>query len=165
MNVNSIPYQHSNYWYSNATNLKTESAENGLFSISGTVVDTQDLNLLESESTNILEDIKSKYDVRKATFDEIKEISLALYEAGEISGIEHAILTFDFERATNYLKQNAPVSIPSSFDMYETLSNSSGERDWIAEFEARAEKDFKYGNLIGFSTKKKIVNILQLLEK
>jgi len=29
--------------------------------------------------------------------------------------------------------------------MNETSSKSNGERDWIADFEARAQKDLKYG--------------------
>lgn len=48
--------------------------------------------------------------------------------------------------------------------MYETPSNNNGERDWIAEFEARKEKDFKYGNLIGYQIKTKTLNVLQILD-
>lgn len=70
-----------------------------------------------------------QFNFRYAIFDEIKTISKALYDAGEISLKEVAVLTFDFERATNYLKQNSPVSIPDSFKMYKTTANSKGERD------------------------------------
>lgn len=164
MIVNSISPQQSISWYSKPTDMKTVSVEKSSFSISETVANTQDLNFSGSDSTNIWEEVASKYDVRKASFDEIKAISKELYDAGEISVKEVAFLTFDRGRATNYLKQNMPVLIPDSFDMYETTSNSNGERDWIAEFEARAQKDFKYGNLIGYQNKMEVLKILQQLD-
>ena len=147
MNINSItPYQ-STSLYSKNISKKTESEQE--FSIGETVSNTQDLK--QNNSSNIWEELSSKYDVRKATFEEVKEISKALYEAGEISAHEHMFLTFDYGRANSDLK-------------YETPSNSNGERDWIAEFEARKSKDFKYGNLIGYQTKTKIINALQKLD-
>ena len=48
--------------------------------------------------------------------------------------------------------------------MHEKAPNRNGERDWVAEFEARANKDFKYGNLIGHQNKMKILTILQRLD-
>ncbi|BDH61664.1 hypothetical protein MTP04_17940 [Lysinibacillus sp. PLM2] len=120
--------------------------------------------LQESDSTNIWNELSNKYNVRKATFHEIKEISNELYNAGEISLKDVAVLTFDYDKATNYLKRNAPVTIDNSFDMYETSSNNKGERDWILEFNARAQKDLKYGNLIGYNNNIKILHILQQLD-
>lgn len=159
MNINSTtPYQSTPLY---SKNKKTESKEQG-FSIDETVSNTQDLK--QNDSSNIWEELSSKYDVRKATFGDIKEIAQTLYEAGEISTHEQLSLTFDYERATNYLKKNAPIPISANFNMYETPSNSNGERDWIAEFEARKSKDFKYGNLIGYQTKTKILNVLQKLD-
>lgn len=161
MNINSTtPYQ-STSLYSKNISKKTESKEQG-FSIGETVSNTQDLK--RNDSSNIWEELSSKYDVRKATFEEVKEISKALYEAGEISTQEHLFLTFDYGKATNDLKKNAPISISANFDMYETPSNGNGERDWIAEFKARKSKDFKYGNLIGYQTKTKILNVLKKLD-
>lgn len=131
------------------------------FTINKAVEDHQKSSSAYKKSFTFNEDISTKYDVRNATFDEIVEMSNELYEAGEISLKEHAVLTFDFGRATTNLKQNAPGYIPSSFDMYETAANSSGQRDWIAEFSARASKDFMYGNLIGHQNHMKIIDLLE----
>ena len=48
--------------------------------------------------------------------------------------------------------------------MYETKANEYGQRDWIAEFEARASKELKYGNFIGYQNRMKAVSILQRLD-
>ncbi len=63
----------------------------------------------------VYEELSTNYDVRNATFEEIVEISNVLYNSGEITLKEHAVITFDFERATNNLKQNAPGTISSDF--------------------------------------------------
>jgi hypothetical protein len=163
MNINSVsPYQSVSY--TKNINTKTDSNTANTFSISQSTENVQEAKIQQANSANIWEELSSKYDVKKATFEEITEISQALYKAGEISLKEYAVLTFDFERATNYLKQNAPIPVPINFDMYETSANHNGERDWIAEFEARAKQDFKYGNLIGHQNKIKILTVLQRLD-
>jgi len=88
-----------------------------------------------------------------------------LYEAGEFYGWKVALLIFDYERATNSIRQHAQTPVSANFSMYETVADEFGQRDWIAEFEARATKDLKYGNLIAHSNKKKILNILVQLVK
>lgn len=103
--------------------------------------------------------------VRAATFEEIVELSKALHAAGKISFKEVATLTFDYERATRYIKENAPSTVAANFSMFETAANDKGQRDWIAEFEARAKKDLQYGNLIAHQNKQKIVEILKKLEQ
>ena len=116
-------------------------------------------------TTNIYEELSTKYDVRNATFEDIVEISKALHAAGEISFKEVATLTFDYERATKYIKQNAPSPVATNFSMFETDANNQGQRDWIAEFVARTKKDLYYGNMIGHQNKQKIVDILKKLEQ
>jgi hypothetical protein len=161
MNIISVsPYQSVSY----TKNTNTDSITTNTFSISQSTENVKEVKIQQANSSNIWEELSSKYDDRKATFGEITEISKALYAAGEISLKEHAILTFDFERATNNLKQNAPIPISAHFDMYQTSSNGNGERDWIAEFEARAKQDSKYGNLIGHQNKMKILAVLQRLD-
>lgn len=163
MKINSFsPYQSVSY--TKNTNSKTDFNTTNTFSISQSTENEQVAKIQQANSSNTWEELSGKYDVRKATFEEITEISQTLYEAGDISLKEHALLTFDYEKSTNYLKQNATMPISANFDMYETLSNSNGERDWIAEFEARASKDFKYGNLIGHQNNMKIFTILQRLD-
>ncbi len=161
MNVNSITASQLTSYYTkntNVKNVKSEEVEGSLFLVGET--DTK-----QKDSSAVYKELSDKYDVRKATFGEIVEISNALYKAGEISLTEHAVLIFDFDRATNNIKQHAPGYIAANFDMYETVANSDGQRDWIAEFEARASKDFKYGNLIGYQSKMKVLDILERLSR
>ncbi|MBE1556129.1 hypothetical protein [Sporosarcina limicola] len=158
MNINSIaPYQLTSF-YSENTSAKSDHVEESVFLISETVEKIE-----KKDSSALYKELSSKYDVRNATFGEIIEMSEALYGAGEISLKEHAALTFDYDKATSSLKRHAPGYISADFDMYETFANSKGERDWIAEFEARASKDFKYGNLIGYQSKMKVLDILERL--
>lgn len=156
MNVNSIASPQQSSFYSK--NISVKSEEKSVFPLSETVE-----NMEQKDSSAIYKELSSRYDVRNATFEEITEMSKALYGVGKISFKEHAVLTFDFDKATNYLKRHAPGYIAADFDMYETFANSAGQRDWIAEFEARASKDFKYGNLIGYQSKMKVLNILERL--
>lgn len=101
MNINSIsPYQSVSY--TKSPNTKTDSNLANTFSISQSK-NAQEANSQQANSSNIWEELSSKYDVRKATFEEVKEISKALYEAGEISTQEHLFLTFDYGKATNDL--------------------------------------------------------------
>lgn len=113
---------------------------------------------------SIYDDIANKYDVRNATFEELKEIAQELYGAGAITGKDVATLTFDYNRATQYIQQAVGL-VSSNFSLYETNEDIAGRRDWIAEYEARAAKDRQYGNLIGNANKNKIISILQLLER
>ena len=113
----------------------------------------------------IFEELASKYDIRNATFEEIKEIGHALYEAGEMTVKQLMMLTFDYDRATQSIKMASNGQAPPNFTMYETAANADGKRDWIAEFTAHAAKDRQYGNLIGSATKQEILSILQSLER
>ena len=123
-------------------------------------------NVIENESSgDIYEELSGKYDIRNATLEELEDIAHSLYLAGEMSFTEASILTFDYERATQNIKKIMNGLVPISFNLYETAANEMGQRDWIAEFEAQATKDLRYGNLIGHSNKMKILNILQQLEK
>ncbi|MFT9817472.1 hypothetical protein [Lysinibacillus sp. NPDC056185] len=117
-------------------------------------------NREQKDSSAIYKELSGRYDVRNATFEEIIEMSEAIYGVGKISLKEHAALTFDYDKATNNLKWRASGYIAADFDMYETFVNSDGQRDWIAEFDTRASKDFKYGNLIGYQSKMKVLDIV-----
>ena len=131
-----------------------------------------EVNPTKAEPTsNVYEELTKKYNVRNATFDEIVQIANALYEAGEISGKEVSMMTFDSERAKRDLIHNAGhilrangMQISPDFSLYETSANEFGQRDWIAEFEARASKSFKYGDLISYQNNTKIVSVLQKIE-
>ncbi|WP_342505031.1 hypothetical protein [Sporosarcina sp. FSL K6-2383] len=156
MAINAIaPYQTTPLYTKNATTKPAMGGELG-FTMPEAVTATQ-------KSSALYEEISGKYDVRNATFEELSEISKILYEAGEITLKEHALITFDFGRATDYLKQNAPGYVSADFSMYKTAANSNGQRDWLAEFGARAADHFKFGNLVGYQTNSKVFAILEKL--
>ena len=163
MNVDVVAsYRPSMYLKTNASYVG--SGEQSLFTIQENVATKGDSSLKEKYSPEIWEELSKKYNVRKATFEEISEISLTLYEAGEISLGEHALITFNGEKAMDYLRPHAPMPVSKDFDLNVTAANHNGERDWIAEFEARAARDFKYGHLIGHQNNTKIVSIFQRLD-
>lgn len=158
MNIRSINSRQSESFYSKSTNVQSESVKKSVF-----LVEETEGNTIQKDSFVFYKELSNKYDVRNATFEEIVEISNALYEVGEITFKEHLVLIFDYDRATNNIKRYAPGYIPVDFDMYETSANSNGRRDWIAEFGARAAKDFKFGNLVGYQSNKKVLDIFEKL--
>ncbi|MBE1554694.1 hypothetical protein [Sporosarcina limicola] len=162
MNIGSIVSHQSVSFYSKKTNVQSESTNKSVFIVDETVENVQNSSSIKKDSSNLYKELSSRYDIRNATFEEVLEISSALYEAGEITSTEHGLMIFDYERATNYLKRNAP-GVSSSFNMYETPADSNGRRDWIAEFGARASKSLKYGNLIGHQSNQKVLDIFEKL--
>lgn len=160
MNVNSIVSHQLTSYYTKNTNVKSDEVEGSVF-----LVEETEGNAKQKDSSDIYKGFSNKYDVRNATFGDIVEISNALYDAGEISLKEHAALTFDYDRATNNLKRHAQGYIPVDFDMHETSANSNGQRDWISEFGARAMKDFNFGNLVGYQSNTKVLEILERLSR
>ncbi len=163
MNINSISSQQIAPQYLKDLNAKTE-AERSSFVVEKTAGNTR-----PKDSSALYKELSAKYDVRNATFDEIVEISTALHKAGEISTIDHVILTFDFGRATEDLRRDLnrldPGRVSPTFSMHETPTNGNGKRDWISEFKARAESSFNFGNLSGSQGHTRISNILERLER
>src|SRR5690554_5373818 len=137
MNINSVsPYQSVSYTKNADT--KTDFNLANTFSISQSTENIKEANSQQVNSSNIWRELSNKYDVRNATFEEITEVSKALYDAGEISLKEVAILSFDYEKATRDLIHDATqqgIQISPNFSMYETKANEYGQRDWIKEFE------------------------------
>lgn len=157
MNISTVaPYQTTSL-YAKSTAMKMATTGARVFKVPEVATTTQ------KGSSTVYEELSGKYDVRNATFGEIVEMSEALYNAGEITLAEHATLTFDYDRATENLKRHAPGYISADFNLHETLSNRNGQRDWIAEFRARASKNFKIGNLVGYQSDMKAVEILERL--
>lgn len=127
-----------------------------------------DSNLVQESqrSINIWEELSTEYNVRNASFDEISNISYKLYQSGEISLGEHAILSFDYDRATNDIIRrttNSGIYVSPNFSIYATEVKENGKRDWIAEYELRVNRDFKSNNMLGYHNNKKILNILNKL--
>src|SRR5690625_3418024 len=120
--------------------------------------------IVKDESSNVWENLSNEYDVNNGTFADVIRIANSLYEAGEISIREVDTMTFGFGRASHDLKQVAS-GISSNFSMYETNANEDGKRNWIEEFEARANKNFKFDNLLGYNNNMKISSLLHKLER
>lgn len=114
------------------------------------------------ETTDIWKELSDNYNIRYASFEELCEVAYKLYDAGEITGKELAILTFDLDKAREHLQQrlNIPVA-----DLHLTPANREGKRDWIAEYEARMNRDLQLNNLLGYENKKIIFNLLKRLDK
>lgn len=119
--------------------------------------------LTAKNSSNIWEELAQKYDVTHTTFDNLKEMSTLLYESGEISLKEHAVLTFDFDRATESIQMEA-AGVPTQFTMNTTKTDADGNRNWIEEFQGRSDRAFKHDNLIGYHTYQGVISILQRLQ-
>ena len=103
-----------------------------------------------TEPESIWRIIASKYDVRSITAEETADLSQKLYDAGEISLLDHAILSFDPDH-------NIPYGTG-----FLTQADSMGHRDLITEYQARIDLDNKTGN------RKNIVNngrVLSYLER
>jgi len=107
---------------------------------------------------DIYKQITQKYDIRNASHIELREIAKKLYEQGEISLLEHGMLTFELKLPAEVVKNNP-------YNYFLTKTDRSGKRDWIAEFEARVQQNKKIGNLQGSILNRKIVDILALLQR
>lgn len=145
--------------FSKKINSATEEDFSKVFTSSTDKLETNEVD------ESIYDDIANKYNVRNMTFEELKEVAQELYDAGAITGKEVVTMTFDYNRATQDIKQATNGITAPNFTMHETSADTSGRRDWIAEFEARAAKDRQYENFIGNANKTKIISILQLLER
>ena len=104
--------------------------------------------------SNIWKKLAKNHHIRNASFDELCGISLKLYEAGEISLLDHAILTFDSSKSPQKVRPN----------IFLTKTNIDGKRDWIAEYEARANMNFKKGNIVGYKNYQRVLDILRRLQ-
>ncbi|AZT90457.1 hypothetical protein ELD05_07235 [Caldicellulosiruptor changbaiensis] len=106
-----------------------------------------------NNSSDIWNELSSKYNIRNASFSDIKNISYQLYKAGQISLLNHGILTFDPSESPQRIKPN----------IFLTQPDRDGRMDWIAEYEARVNRDLKIGNTTGYLNNMCILNILKQL--
>lgn len=116
---------------------------------------------IRKDTENVQKELSelSKYDIRNASFDEIKKIAFILLKAGQITTTEHGSMTFDLCHLARDLKE-AGIPISGSPTLWLTSANANGKRDWITEWEARAEMSKKMG-LIGYEGHQNIVNVLK----
>lgn len=107
----------------------------------------------QAKREDIWGDVTEQYNVRNITFEELSEVAHKLYEAGEISFKEVALLTFNPARhPTNPIK-----------NYFITKADNQGRRDWIAEYEARLDRNIKLGNTLGATRTRELLGILQRL--
>jgi hypothetical protein len=107
-------------------------------------------NQIEPES--IWRKMASKYDVRSITTEETANLSQELYDAGEISLLDHAILSFDPDH-------NIPYGTG-----FLTQADSTGHRDLISEYEARIDMNKKMGNSQSLVNNERVLEYLERLD-
>lgn len=142
--TNFLNYTH----LSTATSTKQKQS-NSFFSLNASIDSIAPLE-------DIWKKLTQKHNIRNASFDELCDISMNLYNSGKITLKEHAIITFNPNNSSQLIDFNYFLSKPSK----------DGKYDWINEFELRAERNQKLGNTLGYTNNKNIVSILtQLLHK
>jgi len=109
---------------------------------------------------SVWEDLSQEYDITNATYDELQNISKKLYDAKQISLLEHGILTFNPTKSPQWDTITKGFSNPKWFL---TDANSSGKRNWIEEYGARIKRDKKIGNFVGLKHKQKVLKVLKRL--
>lgn len=113
------------------------------FGVSGT-------NQIEPES--IWRKMALKYDVRSITTEETASLSQELYDAGEISLFDHALLSFDPDHSVPYGTG------------FLTQSDSTGHRDLILEYANRIDMDKKMGNSQSLINNERVLEYLKRLD-
>jgi hypothetical protein len=106
-------------------------------------------NRMESES--VWRKTASKYDVRNITAGETEKLSQELYDAGEISLLDHAILSFDPSRS--------PYGTG-----FQTPADGTGRRDLVSEYEARVNMDRKMGDSRNLVNDERVLGYLERLD-
>ncbi|NLW92273.1 MAG: hypothetical protein GXY34_11830 [Syntrophomonadaceae bacterium] len=114
----------------------------------------------KQQTKDVWQELKEEYDIRHCTFQDLCDISLKLYKEGEISFFEHLKLTFDWEKAANFFRRYPGATT----DLNRTPADAEGNRDWIAEFNAKASFNMKFGDMDNYVRDTKLAKILSRLE-
>lgn len=123
----------------------------GFAAVMGQVAEAQ-----TSSPLSVWKELARQCDVRNATFAELKAMSSQLYQAGQIDLLHLAVLTFDPSRIYRQTG-NSPSH------QFLTPGSPAGRRDWIAEYQARANREFKAGNTLGYQRLQECLAILRRL--
>lgn len=137
-----------------------EISEEKVVSSSFTVTKTKTATPVK-RGNDVWEVLKEKYDIRHCTFKDLCDISNSLYSAGEISLRDHLMITFDWKKAAEGLSERYPGA---RTDLNWTPADGEGNREWIAEFKARASFNMKMGHMDGYVRDTKLAQILSRLE-
>lgn len=103
--------------------------------------------------SDVWKELAEKFNVQNASFDDIKDISMQLYNAGQITGFECAILNFDPSGSLQ----------PNKSNQFLTPADTNGKRDWISEYEARSAQNLETGNLQSYKNNQRTLEILKKL--
>lgn len=114
----------------------------------------------KTKDSNVWKELANRYNVENTTFEGISQIAKSLYDAGEITLQDVMTMIFDYGKATADLK-NKFSHISSQFSMFETTPDSLGNMNWLFEFEARAQKNLDYGNILSYQNNIRILDILK----
>lgn len=106
----------------------------------------------QAEPESIWRKMASKYDIRSITTEETANLSQELYDAGEISLLDHAILSFDPD-----------LNLPHGTG-FQTQANSTGHRDLISEYETRINMNKKMGNRQSLVNNERVLEYLERLD-
>ena len=147
MRVSASPYVSTSYERP-SVKPKTQPVQDSYSSVQAKATKAQEGN----DSSAVWDELSQKYDIRNATSDEFSDIASQLYEAGQISASEYSSMTFD------------PSKSPVKKNIFLTPTNQDGKRDWIAEFEKRAELQLRFGDKLGYSNSNNIIEILKRLQ-
>lgn len=116
---------------------------------SNTAIEGAKANRTEPES--IWRKLASKYDVHSITMEETANLSQELYDAGEISLLDHAILSF-----------NPDLKLPYGTGFL-TQADNKGNHDLISEYENRIEINKKMGNRQSLVNNERVLEYLERL--
>ncbi len=92
--------------------------------------------------------------VRHMTLQDMDDVTMDLYESGSISLFDRALLTFDPDR----------LAAADGGTGWLTPADSQGNRDWVAEWEARLAQDETLGEAQNAANDQRILDILHRLE-
>ncbi|WP_053954668.1 hypothetical protein [Inediibacterium massiliense] len=118
----------------------------------GDKFEVKNMNMETNNQTDIYGKLKQKYDIRNATFDEVKEIAEKLHEAGEISEFQYANLILDRSR----------ISVPEHEKKFLIDRYHGGRQDWIEIYEDQAKTCLSYGDMNSYN---KNIDIIKALKK
>ncbi|WP_427339423.1 hypothetical protein [Caloranaerobacter sp. DY30410] len=109
---------------------------------------------VSANTNNIWDELRKKYDITNATFDEVKKIAKKLYKAGEISLLELSIICLD------------PSKIPAlRRDRLLCAPREGGRHNWIKVFRDIADRCLSNNLIDAYKTNIKIVEIFEKLKR
>lgn len=92
--------------------------------------------------------------VRRMSLQDMDDVTMDLYTAGAITLFDRALLTFDPDR----------LAAADGGTGWLTPADSQGNRDWVAEWEARLAQDETLGEAQNAANDRRILDILHRLE-